>query len=166
MKSLIYSCTLVVLISAGCGKTSQSQPPAPPLSGKLDPALESELPRTPDGKPVHYAVNGQNVGPRMLLVLAYDEKLDDPTARWGECLSRVVACYKTNEGPIAACVKSIERCSDDAGGKQCCPRACLDQFNALVASGKDEDTALRSSIVAGGCVKGFAEQPVFDGGAS
>jgi hypothetical protein len=124
-------------------------PPAPPVDPRLPPDVARALPRTPDGRPIIAQGGG--------VALVYDETLDDPIARWGQCLGRVTACFKTNR-QLGGCVDLIEVCPTNRGGRNCCPRACLDQYNGLRAGGMAEREAMAASFVKGDCVEGLKEQ--------
>ncbi len=132
------------------------RPPAPPTPRDLDPAAVALLPATEDGRPVLLSTGSP--GPDGYEIeLVYDRAIDDPISRWGQCLSRVVSCYRENAGgPIAACVAVVERCASDAGGEGCCPPACLDAFEGALRGGMVEDDAVDSVFVEGDCVEGLA----------
>lgn len=151
--ALLLGC-LVGCQKTGCQPAVESKPPGPATSADLPSDFASGLPVLDSGLPVLIASNGGGIG----LVLAYDQTLDDPIARWGECLSRVTACYRANgSNPIAGCIDQIERCADDRGGKGCCPTACVDEFHRLDGD-LSEDDAVTQSFGKGDCVAGFAAQ--------
>jgi hypothetical protein len=93
--------------------------------------------------------------PGLSVALGYDDTLDDPISRWGQCLSRVLGCYRASPTAISTCVASMDRCADDTGGQGCCPPACIEQFRANVAAGMAENNAVDASFVEGTCVAGF-----------
>jgi hypothetical protein len=117
--------------------------------------IATVLPVNDAGLPIIVATNAE-VEPGVTIELAYDATIDDPIARWGQCLSRVAACYQTNPGPIAGCIDLVERCADGTGGNACCPPGCISAFHSLMASGTDEDTAIGKTFLQGDCVIGFA----------
>ncbi len=131
------------------------RPPAPVVSSEVPPAVLAALPKTDAGLPILIMLPGAAPSGGTP-ALVYDPALDDPIARWGACLSRVGACYETNAPqPISGCVELIERCDDDSGGDDCCPPACIAGFQARVAAGADEWSAVKESFVRGGCLTGF-----------
>lgn len=150
----------VLFAGCDCSDTPQraysTQPPAPATPAAMPSALEDALPKTDDGLPI-VVQTGAGLPSGLSLALAYDATLADPIALWGQCLSRVTACYRTNEGPITGCVDLIEVCADDAGGEGCCPRACLDRFHELRDGGTGEDDAVNGSFLEGSCIPGFVE---------
>jgi hypothetical protein len=138
------------------------------VSGVIPPEVAAQLDHTDGGLPIFVSTSatlpaGTTIG------LAYDATLDDPITRWGQCLSRVVACHAANPGagPIAPCIALIERCADNHGGKGCCPSACLDRYAMAVASGEAESDAFTQIFLDGSCVDGMAAllAQVADGGA-
>jgi hypothetical protein len=129
------------------------------VSVELPAELVAALPRTDGGLPVLFGPLAAASNPALSLQFAYDDKLDDPLARWGDCLSRVTACYDANPGaPVARCIDVIEPCADDTGGKACCPPACIAGFKALRRQGVEERAAIDQSFLKGACVKGLREQ--------
>jgi hypothetical protein len=128
------------------GPSSSPAPPAPPVA----PDLPSDFVAILLDVPVEAI-------PGVTLQLVYDAARDDAIARWGECLGRVHACYKTNSGPVTQCiVTGIEKCADDTGGKGCCPPSCINSYKSLHDSGASEEDAIERSFIAGDCVTGFS----------
>lgn len=128
--------------------------PAPPVDLKrTEEALEA-FPKTADGKPILMQA-GDPSGSSVALV--YDKsKQDTPVTRYAACLSRVTACAKTNTIETAAeCIPMIERCPTNEGGEACCPPACIEQFQALIAEGKELMSALNESFIKGDCFEGL-----------
>lgn len=153
---LLASCTAPPRSDAGADAPPPGvAPPGPPAPRALPPEL-ADLPRSEDGLPV-LATTGAP-GPDVYEAqLVYDEAADDPITRWGQCLSRVVACYDANpSGPIAGCLERIERCERDSGGEGCCPAPCLRAVADAIAGGAPEDDAIDATLVRGDCVEGFA----------
>ncbi|MBL8917570.1 MAG: hypothetical protein JNJ54_01805 [Myxococcaceae bacterium] len=131
--------------------------PAPPaVRAVLPPALAASLPRTDGGLPILYSNPGEG---RATFALVFDESLDDPIARWGECVDRVVACFRVNpSAPVAPCVAQLERCTDASGGRGCCPARCLDEFASATSRGVAALDALDETVLEGTCVEGFRAQ--------
>lgn len=152
-----FSSFAISFALVACGSTcaGEPQPPAPPLPRDLPPEVIASFPQNDRGQPILHSTRFAGEGS---LRLVYDRDLDDPLARWGQCLGRVVACYRTNEGPIDGCIELIERCADDRGGEGCCPAQCIDEFRAKNSSGASEKEAIDASFVHGGCIRGFREQ--------
>jgi hypothetical protein len=139
----------------GCSSAHVTQPPAPPESAELEDAVRLNFEPTDAGQPILFSVP-DTVIPGWEVLLIYDQTLDDPTTRWGECLARIGACYDTNAGyPIAGCIDLITKCADDSGGTDCCPPGCVAQFKTLLKSGASEHDAIAGSFVKGSCVVGF-----------
>lgn len=159
----------IVLVLASCSKTTEgpSPPdagdagtvawnrPAPRPSTGMTPTLEA-LPKDDGGLPI--LLTTPVMSPGVGVELVYDPTLDDAVARWGECLSRVAACYRTNDGKLGGCADFIEPCADNTGGTGCCPPACLAAYRDLINRGVSEREAIDQSFVAGDCVQGFREQ--------
>ena len=143
----------------GPGPTVGNNGPLAPRSPYFPPAGEvGGFERDDAGLPILLRVPSQ-LAPGYDLVVAYDEKRDDPIARWGQCMSRVVACVQANPGQlIDGCIPKIERCADDSGGPGCCPPACLDAYAARRSAGDDEEAALLATFFDGSCVTGLAQQ--------
>src|SRR5262245_37495805 len=83
------------LPDAATSDPARASPPAAPVSRWLPPELAVGLPRTDKGLPILVSTRA-TLPPGKSLVLAYDQSLDDPITRWGECVGRVSACYRTN----------------------------------------------------------------------
>ena len=128
----------------------EARPPAPPQDTRMPADLAAALPKTPDGRPIIAQGGG--------VALVYDETLDDPIARWGQCVGRVSACHETNRGQLGGCVDLIPVCSTNRGGPNCCPRACIDQYKSLLTGGMAEREAIHASFLKGECVEGFKAQ--------
>jgi hypothetical protein len=148
----LLSTVAVLVLVAGCD-SCEPNPPPPPLPRSLPPEAFEGGRRTDGGLPIIATSDFDGLE----LQLAYDETLDDPLARRGQCLDRVAACYRANRGKLGGCVDLIEVCPDPAGGHGCCPRACIDAYHAQRKS-KDEQAAVEASFVAGDCIPGFREQ--------
>lgn len=132
-------------------------PPAPPHSRALPTEVAGGIGTSPSGLPVLLETPPGPDGYPVQLV--YDEHQDDPIARWGQCLGRVVACYDANPGvPVAPCLALVARCDTNAGGDGCCPTQCFDDFDARMASGVSESDAVLDVFFGGECVEGFAAQ--------
>lgn len=145
--SVLGACDLL-----GGGGLPEANPPADPLPDELPPELIEVLPRTDDGLPVITSTHAFGAH----VEVAYDVTKDDAVARWGQCVSRVAACHRSNPGaPIAGCIDQIERCADDTGGPNCCPPRCIQEFLDRYAETDDEPGAIESTILAGTCVEGF-----------
>src|SRR5688500_4514125 len=90
-RALLAAALIVAWSCAGpsCGgSTGPSQPPEPPTRPDFsDAGFEHD----DAGRPILLAMPGQ-LSPGLTVALVYDETLDDPVARAGECLARVVAC--------------------------------------------------------------------------
>lgn len=150
------------IVLGGCGllddvggSTGGTEPPPEALPADWPPEIADRFPKDPEGRPIVGSIS--DLGVR--LDVAYDQTLDDPTARWGECLERVVACYRVNPGrPIADCIAQVEPCADDAGGHACCAPACLAAFDERLQATGSEDRAVDESFVAGDCLVGFGER--------
>jgi hypothetical protein len=134
---------------------------APPVDMAATGALLDSLPKTDAGLPI---VATSNVGlpAGMALVLAYDKTLDDPVARWSDCVGMVTGC-RLSCGSITGCVDGIAACADAKGGGDCCPSACNKAFHARLAAGDTESVALTNSYLVGDCVDGFTAS--LDGGS-
>jgi hypothetical protein len=148
---------LLVLIASvpgcsGCSGESWNAP-SPVESTDLPDDLEEALERTDGGLPI--LITSPPIVTGVAVDIAYDETLDDPITRWGECLARVTGCYDTNAGRLGGCVDMIEICADEPGGKGCCPKGCISAYKAA-RDDMDEDTAVRASFVLGDCIPGFA----------
>jgi hypothetical protein len=134
----------------------QQGPPAARVPPELPAEIESSLPHTDDGLPILLDVPTEAI-PGFKLQLVFDATLDDPITRWGECLARVMSCYKTNDR-VSSCIETqIEICADDQGGNGCCPRACIEEYARLHDEGASEDEAVENSVILGDCIPGFAE---------
>lgn len=141
------------------GEDAATHPPGPPVSADLPRELAEALPKTDGGLPILFAVQGGGANPGLSVRFVYDSKRDDAISRWGQCLSRLTACYSANpRAPIGGCIELIERCADDQGGKGCCPDACVASFRALRAKGIGQEEAVEQSFLEGGCVRGLREQ--------
>lgn len=135
-------------------------PPLPPLERRETSRPELEPPaaviegakRTEDGLPII----AESSGGAISVTIAYDSRLDDPVARWGDCLSLVVRCRQQTEGAILPCVDAILRCTGN-GGEACCPDACLAPFVARLRAGEDELAAFEATVLAGDCMPGLSE---------
>jgi hypothetical protein len=157
--SPIVATAAMFLVAHGCGGSGDRSGLPPPPNLDLPPDVESALPHTEAGLPVLMSLTA-DMPPGLALALAYDAKNDDPVARWGSCLGRVGACYRTNGGWLGGCVDSIPTCDDPNGGRGCCPSACIKAFkDALAANGNDEDKAVEASFLAGGCIPNFVPPP-------
>jgi hypothetical protein len=159
---LLLAATMLACPDGGCASSSpppyEARPPTPPPPRGLPPELAEALPRTDAGLPILLTVPLQ-VAPGFDLQLVYDESLDDPLARWDECLGRVVACAEANAGhPIDGCIGFIEPCADDTGGQACCPPACIAAYHERRSAGDEEEQALLASFFAGDCVAGLRAQ--------
>ncbi|MBL8955176.1 MAG: hypothetical protein JNK82_30645 [Myxococcaceae bacterium] len=158
-------CAGLVIVASAChcelpGQSPAVEPP-PPTPVALPPSLLAELPRNDAGLPIlvrsDEGVAGIAVG------FVFDEALDDPIARWGECVQRITDCYRVaGTRPVRGCIAKLERCADDTGGTACCPPACFAAFEAALGNGSAEDDAVRATFFEGSCVAGFADQ--VDGG--
>ncbi len=152
----------VLALLGACGQCGPQRPAAPaPI--ELDPDLRAALPVNDAGLPLLIVADaplatGFKVG------LAYDEQRDDPLTRWAECLGRIGACYQTNRGRLGGCVDFIDRCATNAGGRGCCPGACIDAFNAAVRAGVPDKEAVDQTFIAGACVDGYLD--FLDGGVA
>jgi hypothetical protein len=133
-----------------------ASPGAPQPDVSIPPEVAASLPQTADGRMV-LSLSEQTGNPDAPTVaLVYDPTADDPVARWGACLNRVVACSKTNHiGTFASCVPMIKHCADDTGGMDCCAPRCIDAFIALVNEGAPVMKALKESFLDGGCQEGM-----------
>ncbi len=140
----------------GSSGSGGANPPAPPPP-ELPAEIKQQMPHSRDGLPLLSFVNWDG---DHYIGIAYDAKLDDPLARWASCLGRVGACYETNSGPVAGCIDNFRFpvCATDAGGKHCCPPACVRAFKQQLSTGVDEDTAIDRSFVNGDCVAGLAQE--------
>jgi len=154
--ALLLSCN-----DSGCssgpdgGPGTGKRPPAPAVRPGLS---DAGFALDDAGRPVLARVPTM-IAPGHELVISYDEKIDDPVARWGHCLQRVVACSQANQGlRIDGCIPQIERCADDSGGFGCCPPACLEAYAARRSAGDDEETALTTTFFEGSCVSGLKQQ--------
>lgn len=136
----------------------------PATPAVLPPALVASLPKTDGGLPILHANPGEG---RATFALVFDESLDDPIARWSECVDRVVTCFRLNpSAPVEPCVARLERCPDGRGGQGCCPARCLDGFATATSRGVSALDALDQVILEGSCVDGFrAQVDEVDGGA-
>lgn len=133
-----------------------ASPPTAPLELSIPPEVSASLPRTSDGHLVLSASEQTGNPDAPTVALVYDPTADDAVARWGACLSRVVACSKTNDiGTFASCVPMIKGCADDTGGVDCCPPRCIDAFITLVNEGAPVMKALQESFLDGGCQEGM-----------
>lgn len=148
----ILSALVVLVLVSGC-ESCGPNPPPPPLPRNLPPEVFEGSRRTDGGLPII----ATSYFDGFELQLAYDETVDDPLARRGQCLDRVAACYRANRGKLGDCVDLIEVCPDPAGGHGCCPQACIDEYHAHRKT-QDEQAAVAASFVAGGCIPGFREQ--------
>jgi hypothetical protein len=152
---------------AGCRCDDPTKPPLvdPPKAreAKLPKELVDTLAKNDAGLPI--LIQGGDAVVGMSIGLVFDESLDDPIARWGECLSRVADCYTVNGNRgVTACIGKLERCADETGGKGCCPSGCFTAFEALRKDGVAEDEAVDRTFRDGACVAGFAEE--LDGGVT
>ena len=134
-------------------KSKGVQPPAPPRDldlTEMEEALKA-FPKTADGKPIIYQ------DPSSPVALVYDKsKRDTPVTHYAGCLDRVLACARANTiEHFPACVPMIKRCPDNRGGEDCCPTACVQQFQALISEGKEVMDAIGESFMEGGCIEGF-----------
>ena len=131
----------------------RSGPPLPPVKAAMPLELTAQLPKTDDGLPILVSTTYAD----KTVALVFDESLDDPITRWGECLSRVLSCRQVNTGPIAPCIDMIEHCATNEGGIGCCPSACIAEFKQQVSAGEEEFAAIENSFLAGNCVEGLAD---------
>lgn len=133
-----------------------ASPPEPPPDLSIPPEVATSLPSTTDGKVV-LSVSTETGNPDAPTVaLVYDPAADGPVARFGACLSRVVACARTNSiGTFPGCVPLIERCADDTGGMDCCAPSCIDAFIALEGAGVPVMQAINESFLDGQCQEGL-----------
>jgi len=148
---------LLLLFCAGCAgkEAARPQPPAPRPDPVAVGAALAGLPKDDDGRPILI----RSPGPTDESVeLTFDPTLDDPMARWGECMGRVSGCYKSNQGRLGVCVDMIPLCADDSGGTGCCPPSCVTSYKALRAQGMDEAAAVAGSFRKGDCVTGYSAQ--------
>lgn len=145
----------------GGSTVTRFAPPAVPATLPAD--LVAALPKTDAGLPILFSNPGEG---RATFALVFDESLDDPIARWSECVDRVVACFQVNPtAPVAPCVARLERCRDARGGRGCCPPRCLDDFATASSRGVSAIDALDQVILEGSCVEGFrAQVDDLDGG--
>lgn len=117
------------------------------------PELLERIDKTPDGLPI---LAERTLG-EVTIAIAYDARLDDPIARWGDCVDLIARCGQQREVPLAACVETVARCPLD-GGAPCCPSACVDPLVERLRAGGDAIEALRATVLTGACVPGLAEE--------
>ncbi len=154
------SLALLAFLSAcdlfGGGGADANPPAEPPPDDRLDEVLAG-LPTTDDGLPILSSVHA--FGSRVEIV--HDGTKDDAISRWGQCVSRVADCHRSNPGArIAGCIEQIERCPDDTGGRDCCPPRCIQEFLDRYGETGDEEGAIEATILAGTCVEGFPADEV------
>ena len=134
----------------------EASPPAPPVDLSIPPEMAAALLPTTDGRSVLSLSPDTGIPGAPKIALVYDSAAEGPVARWGSCLSRVVACAKTNSiGTVADCIPMIERCDDDTGGMDCCAPSCIDAFTALVNAGVPVMKAIDDSFLDGQCQEGL-----------
>jgi hypothetical protein len=126
------------------------------VPASLPAEIEAALPHTEDGLPILMDLPVEAL-PGFKLQLVVDSTRDDPMTRWGECLARVMSCYKTNDRVTGCIEQGIEICASDSGGNGCCPRACVDAYSRLHGSGMSEEDAVEGSFIEGGCIPGFVD---------
>lgn len=149
---LPIAAALLIAMAAACDGCDTPNAPLPPLPRDLPDAAFASYPHDDAGLPILMASTFDGYG----LELVYDQELDDPITRWGECLDRVASCLATNRGRLGSCVDRIEIC--DAGDSRgCCPRSCIDAYQRE-RTGKDEREAVLASFVAGRCIEGLEAQ--------
>ena len=153
-----------VLAAIGCGSHSANpREPLPTTSTAIPPELGAGLGQTPRGFPILVETTA-GLPPGLALAIAYNANADDAVARYGECLSRLSACYAKNHGVIGDCFDDtgdgpalIQPCADDTGGKGCCAPACISQYRELLGR-EGEDKAVTDSFFLGDCLVGFADE--------
>lgn len=138
------------------GTSSQVCVHAPPDDPAARQAMVSALPTNDAGLPI-VTMTTATLPPGVAVALVYDKNLDDPVARWSDCMGLVSTC-RLACGAITACIDEIDPCPDNKGGGACCPPACNQAFHARLAAGDSENTAITNSYAAGDCVDGFTAE--------
>ncbi|MEM6927762.1 MAG: hypothetical protein AAF602_12590 [Myxococcota bacterium] len=141
---------VAVSLTVSCSRKSEADP-----SSGLDPELAAVLETTEDGRPI-LIQTGSGLGAGVEVGIVYDANLDDPVKRWGECLGQVQACFEASDS--TACISAVPRCASNQGGVACCAPSCIDGFDAAIAAGADEPSAIDDTFFAGDCLDGFADQ--------
>jgi hypothetical protein len=154
----------LVLTPSGTYVPTGTGPPESPRFRRAEaPAIPrsvaAELPHTPDGVPIVLGAPATGLGDAELQ-LTVDDTLDDPLARWGQCVDLVTSCYRAHAGGLtmSECIDHMPPCADDAGGAACCPPACIADFRSRIGAGTSPDDAVEQTLVAGTCVGGLSEQ--------
>ena len=140
---------LLVPLLLNCG--NEPQPPTPVVDIPLE-TFES-FDTNADGLPITASIDT----PFGYSIDAVVTDVDDPLSRWGQCLGRVVGCYRANAGRLTGCAEYIELCGDNTGGHGCCPSRCVEEFQTLLGQGLSEDEAVARSFLAGDCVEGLTD---------
>ena len=170
MAPRLRALAVLAIVAVCCNDGGCVQPPVqqPPPAQRPTFPDDAGYERDDAGRPILGSFPSP-IAPGFDLQLVYDEKLDDPIARWGFCLDRVVACANANRGrSLDGCFKQIERCGDESGGFGCCPPACIDAYAARRTAGDSTEAALKASLFAPTCVAGVEAQLAAargDGGA-
>jgi hypothetical protein len=150
---------LAVLVSAACGDNDGNAGVCVKLA-PADPArrdaLLAALPKNDAGLPI-LTTTSAGLPEGVSVSLVYDKSLDDPIARWGDCMELVSACRLACDS-VKSCVEAIPSCATNAGGGGCCPAACTQAFHARLASGDAPSAAITNSYALGDCVEGFTAQ--------
>jgi len=96
------------------------------------------------------------LGPDVEVSLVYDESLDDPITRWGDCLELVTRCFEDQPDDVDGCIDAVSVCDTNAGGASCCPQSCTQAYHDARNTGIGADRAVDQTFLVGDCVEGLA----------
>jgi hypothetical protein len=159
---------LLALGAAALPQTSCNGPSSSPATSDAVPGgIDDQLMHTPTTPPLPILV--ADPAGDWATALVYDPSIQDPITDWGGCMELARGCYLSTPGSIVGCVRGLPTCGGSdpmTGGSNCCPRKCIDDFNAQIEAGASDNAAVEATISYGAaCVAGFAAM-LDDGGVS